>query len=251
MSATDDGTTHEDIIEEVRRLVAAATVADVRLRVLGGVAIAIRCPGASQPPLARRYGDIDTVSRGSDRRKLGRFLQAQGYQPLERLNAVYGKTRLFYRDPQQNRRLDVFLDRFEMCHDVDLRRRLELPGPTLPLADLLVSKLQVVETTEKDLSDISALLNDHDLTEDDEGINVAYLARLAGNDWGLWQTIRLVAERARKFAAEGPGLEAAAERAGRLLDLLAAAPKSRKWAMRARVGERVRWYKLPEEPDFS
>ena len=48
------------------------------------------------------------------------------------------------------RRLDVFLDRFEMCHQLDLRDRLGLEPPTLPLADLLLTKLQVVETTDKD-----------------------------------------------------------------------------------------------------
>ena len=32
-----------------------------------------------------------------------------------------------------------------------------------------------------------------------------------------------------------------------LLDAAASAPKSMKWKLRANVGDRVRWYELPEE----
>jgi hypothetical protein len=222
----------------------------VRLRLLGGVAVAIRCPSAARPPLARRYGDIDVVTRGGDRRKLGRFLAAEGYRALEQLNAVHGKTRLFYYDTQRSRRLDVFLDQFDMCHRLDLRKRIDIPGLTLPLADLLLTKLQVVQTTGKDLGDIAAVLLDNELASDDEGVNVDYLSALTGSDWGLWKTVTLVTERARRFASEHE-LTPAAVRAEQLLEALDAAPKSAKWTLRARVGERVRWYKLPEEPDFD
>jgi hypothetical protein len=238
-------------VAEASRLAEAAAAADVRLRLLGGVAIAIRCPSAARPPLARRYGDIDVATRGGDRRKLGRFLAAEGYRSLDQLNAVHGKNRLFYYDTQRSRRLDVFLDQFEMCHQLDLRKRIDLPGLTLPLADLLLTKLQVVQTTEKDLGDIAAVLLDHELTTDEEGVNVAYLGALAGADWGLWKTVTLVTERARRFAGEESGLAPAAVRAEQLLEALDRAPKSAKWTLRARVGERVRWYKLPEEPDFD
>ena len=151
-----------DILTEAERLAAAAED-ESPVRVLGGVAIALRCPSAQLPALERTYGDIDVVARSRDRRKLQRFLTAQGYRGLDQLNAVHGGARLFYVDEANRRRLDVFLDRFEMCHDLDLRGRLGLSGPTLPLADLLLTKLQVVETTEKDLRDIVALLADHDL----------------------------------------------------------------------------------------
>jgi hypothetical protein len=35
--------------------------------------------------------------------------------------------------------------------------------------------------------------------------------------------------------------------AGRLLEIAVETPKSMKWKLRANVGERVRWYELPEE----
>lgn len=39
------------------------------------------------------------------------------------------------------------------------------------------------------------------------------------------------------------------DRIGRLLAEMEAAPKSRKWKLRNRVGDRVPWYVLPEEPN--
>jgi hypothetical protein len=240
-----------DILTEAERLSGAAEEEATPLRLLGGVAIALRCPSAQLPALRRSYGDIDVVGRGRDRRKLHRFLAGQGYVGLDQLNAVHGGRRLFFYDEANHRRLDVFLDRFEMCHELDLRPRLGVAGPTLSLADLLLTKLQVVQTTDKDLRDIVAVLADHDFGDDDDGVNLPYLARLTGSDWGLWQTVTQVATRAGGFASELGEFPAAAERAARLVQELDDAPKTAGWRLRARVGERVRWYKLPEEPDFG
>ena len=242
--------TADEIVAEGSRLAAAAERADLRLRLLGGVAIALRCPSAGHEPLARSYGDIDLVGRGADRKKLGRFLVAEGYRSLEQLNAVHGGHRLFYYDPVRGRKLDVFIDRFDMCHELDLRRRLDIPGETLPLADLLLTKVQVVQTTEKDLKDIVSVLTDHELSDDESGVNASYLAKLTAGDWGLWRTTTMVLERARDFA-NVHDLASAAERAEQLHERFAQAPKSGKWTIRAKVGDRVRWYKLPEEPDFD
>jgi hypothetical protein len=38
-----------------------------------------------------------------------------------------------------------------------------------------------------------------------------------------------------------------ADRFGAALDRIEAEPKSRGWKLRARIGERKRWYELPEE----
>jgi hypothetical protein len=244
-------TTSTDIVGEAVRLVDAAEEEAVPLRLVGGVAIAIRCPSAQLPALRRGYGDIDAVARARDRRKLQRFLASHEYRGIDQLNAVHGGRRLFFYNDAHARKLDVFLDRFDMCHELDLRDRLAGTGPTLSLADLLLTKLQVVQTTEKDLRDIVAVLADHDLGDDEEGVNLAYLSSLTGADWGLWRTVTQVAVRAGQFAAKLGGFPAASDRAARLVQELEDSPKSTAWRLRARVGERVRWYKLPEEPDFG
>jgi hypothetical protein len=222
----------------------------VALRLTGGVAVALRCPSAAGPPLAREYKDIDVVTVGAGRDATAALLEELGYVPDREFNTLHGSRRLFFWDSVNERQLDVFVDQARLCHEIDFRSRLEADERTLSLADLLLMKLQVVETNEKDLIDVCAILGDHDLSSDESGVNSAYLASLAAGDWGLWRTLGMVAERGEEFARGLGGFdrgELVAGRLERLRDQLAAAPKSRGWKMRARVGERKRWYELPEE----
>lgn len=220
------------------------------MRLAGGVAIAISCPSAALPPLRREYADIDLVTVSSARDDLAELMAALGYAADREFNTLYGQRRLLFWDPANERRVDVFVDEAKLCHTIDFRSRIEAVPTTLPLADLLLMKLQVVETNEKDLLDVCAILADHDLGGDESSVNSAYLAQLVGADWGLWRTLVMVAERGEAFALALPDFgagELVATRLRRLRQELHAAPKSRGWRMRARVGDRKRWYELPEE----
>ncbi len=145
-------------------------------------------------------------------------------------------------------RIDIFVDSFRMCHTIDLRRRLEIDASTLTLADLLLTKLQIVKLTDKDVRDIAVLMLDHPLTDTDEGINVRYLASVTAADWGLYHTV----ERSLASAEENlPALDVEeqtviATRIARLRRDLTTAPKSIRWQLRSRVGERLPWYEQPE-----
>jgi hypothetical protein len=239
-----------EILDEAARVAAAAAEQGVELKVLGGVGIALRCPSAREAPLRRRYADLDLAGRASARKAIVALLVGLGYLADEQFNALHGATRLFFWDAANARQVDVFLDRFEMCHKLDLAPRLAVPGPTMPLADMLLMKLQVVETNEKDLIDILAILVDHDFAEDDSAINLAHIRRLTAGDWGLWRTVLLVAERADAFSRRLEGFSHAAEVHARIQALVGAleeSEKSRGWKLRARIGERKRWYELPEE----
>lgn len=239
-----------DPVGEARRLAGAAEAAGLAVRVAGGVAIALRCPSAGRRPLQRTYADIDLAGRSKDRRGIVGLLTDLGYEADAQFNALHGARRLFFWDAVNGRQVDVFLDRFEMCHRIELLERLRAPGPTLPLADLLLMKLQVVETNAKDLSDILTILVDHPFTEDDSGIDLPYLAGLAAADWGLWRTTTMIAERADVFARSLERFDRAQlvhDQVRRLLGALEDVPKSSGWRLRARVGERKRWYELPEE----
>jgi hypothetical protein len=239
-----------DPVAEGGRIAAAAAEQSLPLRVAGGVAVAMRCLSARRPPLQRTYADVDVVTLGSARDATTKLISGLGYEPDREFNALHGNRRLLFWEPTNGRQLDVFIDEANLCHTLDFRRRLQIAGATLTLADLLVMKLQVVETNEKDLVDICALIADHDLTDDESGINQVYIGDLAAHDWGLWKTISTVAERASQFARALDGLDArerVLERLERLRVGLDAAPKSRAWKLRAKVGERKRWYVLPEE----
>lgn len=237
-----------DVLEEANRILEAAS--DVVVRLLGGVAIRLRCESAARPPLARQYGDIDFFGRSSESDAIIELVTELGYRSERRFNALHGHRRLLFKDDTTHRNIDVLLDHFEMCHRLDLRGRLDLEETTLPLADLLLTKLQVVEMNKKDITDATALLVDH-AVGDDKGIDADYIAGLCAEDWGLHRTVELTIMRLSE-AIPNLGLAGAdVQRAESALSILAEkmdrAPKTLRWKARARVGERIRWYELPEE----
>jgi hypothetical protein len=237
-------------VAEGTRIAEAAAERGLPLRLLGGVAVALLCPSARKPPLQRRYGDIDFATIGSAKEDVVGLMQALGYVPDREFNTLHGHRRLFFWDEANQRQVDVFVNEAHLCHRVNLKKRIEIQPLALAPADLTVLKLQIVETNEKDYLDICALFADHDLSDDESGINVRYIAGLAASDWGLWRTMGMVAERSEQFARELPEFSAAeivADRLHRLRAALDTVPKSRGWKLRARVGERKRWYELPEE----
>ncbi len=219
---------------------------------LGGVAIRMSCPSSTKAPLKRGYRDADFVGRASETRKIKELFAGLGYSPRETFNAMQGGRRLIFNDMSNNRRVDIFQDYFEMCHKFDLRKRLALRPGTLPMADLLETKLQIVQMNDKDYRDILALLIDHELGSDDgaETLNGAHLVGLCGDDWGIYKTftgsLEKVVGNMDAYELEGADRGMAEMRAQKLLEEIEAAPKSLRWKLRARVGEKVAWYENPE-----
>ncbi len=155
---TGDDRPLADPVQEGRRIVTLAADRGIEVRLFGGVAVAIRCQEAGGAAPHRSYKDVDLATSMEHKRSLQGLLGAIGYLPASEFNALHGRTRLLFSDPVNSRPLDVILDRFTMCHALDLRPRLPLEELTLPAADLLLMKLQVYETNERDLQDAAALL---------------------------------------------------------------------------------------------
>jgi hypothetical protein len=239
--------------DEARRVVDGAREMGVHLRVIGGLAVKIRCPGAQHRALARGYGDVDLVGYRSQRQQIGEALEALGYDPNRRFNALQGHRRLLYVHPDGTYDVDVFLDVFPMCHELNFVGRLEKDTYTVPLPDLVLSKLQVVELNEKDVKDVYAIVQDHDLggDEDPELIDLGYITKLCAGDWGWYKTVSMNLDKlvalAPDYLPEGETRELIVGRLRRLRDEIEGVPKSLKWKLRARIGERVRWYDLPED----
>jgi hypothetical protein len=241
-----------DVVAEGKRLLARAGEAGVRLRLLGGVAIYLRAPGELAPPFARSYADLDFVTARADAGPTAQLLRAEGYEPHVAFNALHGNERMLFFDEVNGRQVDVFVGAFRMCHRIPLNERVEVDPLSIPLAELLLTKLQVIELNEKDVRDTLALLQGHPVgDEDGETVNASRIARLCAEDWGLWRTIT------RNLAGcyvhvEGYDLpENERRRIGERLEAIVARidaePKSRAWRLRARIGDRKRWYELPEE----
>jgi hypothetical protein len=238
----------EDVLAEASRILDAA--GDVPLRLLGGAAIALSADG--ELLLRREYNDIDFITAAGRGPEVVRAFDQLGYAGDQRFNGLNGHRRLLFVDTDNERRVDVFVAKFQMCHAIPLAKRLTLTARTIPLADLLLTKLQIVALNEKDQRDIVNLLHAHALTDGDaDGINAAYVAKLLAADWGLWRTSMLTIERVRsalpQYALASGEEKLVRTRLDELRSRIDDEPKSTKWKVRARVGERVKWYEEPEE----
>jgi hypothetical protein len=241
-----------DLVAESQRVLAAARQRGVVVRLAGGLAIRHLCPSASEPPLRRPYADLDlAIAGGGVHRPLTDLLRSLGYLPNSTFNALNGSTRLQFIDSANARHVDVFVDAVRMCHVIDFKDRLLLCEDTLSPADLLLTKLQIVELNDKDVLDTLALLQDLDLAHGTgAGIDVDHLERVWGDDWPLWRTSQLTLEKIRNAAPAVVGEAASAQilrSVASLRTLLDSGRKTLRWKVRARVGERIRWYELPEE----
>lgn len=246
------GGIESDVLAEGKRLLARATVEKVPLRLLGGVAIRLRAPGELPPAFSREYADLDfvTVRRGAP--LVSTFLRAEGYEPHVAFNALHGNERLLFFDNEHERQVDVFVGQFRMSHRIPLEQRLELEPGTLPLAELLLTKLQIAQLNEKDVRDALAVLHGHSVAEEDgDHVNGGRVAELCAGDWGLWRTFTANLAACRDYASryELPAPEQAelVTRIDVLSERIEREPKTRAWRLRAKVGDRKRWYELPEE----
>jgi hypothetical protein len=163
-----------------------------------------------------------------------------------------GSERMIFYDRANRRHVDVFVGGFRMCHALPLADRLDQDSPTLPLAELLLTKLQVVQMNAKDANDVIAVLLDHEVAEhDDNAVNAAYVADLLAGDWGLWRTSRGSLERVREgVAATALASDEQAlvrDRIDHLWERVEREPKGLRWRSRARLGDSKRWYEEPDE----
>jgi hypothetical protein len=258
---------------EACRIVDAARARGIVLRLMGGVAVRAHC--AEVAFCDRDHADLDLAGHGSQLRAIMELFVALGYaeNPLARLGTE-GRQLQFTRacehvDPglgvslHTDDHVDVFLDTFVMDHKLDLRDRLGREDDyTLPVTDLLLTKLQIRKANDKDVRDILTLLKDRDLTGDGDdryrgssgaAIDARYIAAHCARDWGLYHDVVVNLERVAaavetyELAAETKArLRAALDRLRRVIE---EAPKSRAWRRRARIGTRKPWYNEVEDLD--
>jgi hypothetical protein len=248
-----DTTGTTDLLGEARRLIDVASERGLVLRLLGGLAIGLLCSELS--PRNRGGQDLDFAASSSGRREISDLLAEQGYVPDKTFNALYGNRQLYFAHAETGLAVDVLIDKLHMCHTLEFADRLTRLPYTLDPMDLLLSKLQIVELNEKDVDDCLRLLVTFPLAESDdpETMDVRVFRSVVADDWGWWKTVTLNLDRIRALLAGGPRPANAGRRLDPYaqLDALSQAaeqvPKSRRWKLRSRIGERKRWYEQPEE----
>jgi hypothetical protein len=249
-----------DFIAEARKIVDGAQEHGITLRVLGATAFRIHCPGYEDvhKAMGRELSDIDFVTYAREERKLEAYFYNGFHLEVERQQAALTPGlfagRHIYVDQDTGMHVDVFIDKLDMCHVVDFRKRLHVDSPTIPLAEMVLEKMQIVTLNEKDVKDMLMLLATHEVGADDaDRINGQYIADLLSKDWGFYYTTTLNLEKVRKGIERYQSVlkpgdpERIGERITRLAGMIEAAPKSLKWKARAAIGTRVQWYNDVEE----
>lgn len=242
-----------DVLDETNRLINAAQAQNIFLRLIGGLAVRVHSRDYKKF-FTRQYPDIDFVATLDDRRKLEPFFLGLDYTSNKQFNLLNGTRRQIYLDDSTGRHIDIFLGDFEMCHKLPMNGRLHHDPVTVPLAELLLSKAQIVELNRKDALDIASLLLYNELGTDDAGrINLKQIAQLCSQDWGLYKTTSINLKRVEEIVSEA-GLPITAEERDLILSRVSQIhktfedmPKSLAWQMRDKVGTRVRWYTEVEE----
>ena len=248
------GNATSDPLPEATGLVRDAAAAGHQLKILGGLGVRVLCPDF--PPRMRAGQDIDLACLGKNRRKLAAHLESVGCQPDRRFNGLNGDRQMYFTAPT-GRPIDVMVDRLSMCHALEFKPSFGSPSMTLDAADLLLSKLQIVELNAKDAHDIFHLLSGLRVGRDSArpSIDPDRFGTVLAADWGWWRTVTGNLAKLPDLLSSQPGLAPpyprfdALTQAKQLHEVADMVPKGLKWKLRSNVGDRVRWYELPEEVD--
>ncbi len=250
-----DHSEREKFENELKAILEASYDANILLRVIGSLAFQMHCPqfGYLQAAMGRAYTDIDFGAYSRQNRQITDLMAKMGYVENREVFIASEGDRAIFDKPGAGLHVDVFYEKLDFCHAIYWKDRLEVDSPTIPLTELLLEKMQIVQINEKDIIDTIMLLLEHPLGDmDKETINIKYAAQLCANEWGLWRTTTMNLDKVKQLAQHYPQLtteqkEKVASQVDVILMRLNNEPKPLAWKIRDRVGDRVKWYKDVDE----
>ena len=250
-----DRSEREKFENELKRIIKASDDSGILLRVIGSLAFQMHCPqfGYLQAALGRAYTDIDFAAYGRQSKQIQELMAALGYTENREIFIASEGERAIYDKADIGLHVDIFYEKLDFCHTIYWKDRLEIDAPTIPLAELLLEKMQIVQINEKDVIDTIMLLLEHPLgNTDTETINIQRAAALCANDWGLWRTTTMNLDKVKQLAYGYSQLSSdqkakVESQVKTILARLEEEPKPLAWRMRARVGDRLKWYKDVDE----
>jgi len=242
------------LVEKAYQIVDLAKKRGITLRLLGALAIRIHCQSFCflHDRTGRVLTDIDLIGLSKQWGKIVELLKELGYK-LDKRILFKQADRIVADSPDEGVHVDVFFDKLEMCHTIDLRKRLHLDYPTLTVSDLLLEKIQIVKITEKDLIDLTMLIREHPIGHDDnDKINSKYISKILSNDWGFYYTSINNLRKLQKYVEDSTFLSSedkkdVISKISQLINAIEYEPKSLGWKMRAKLGTKVKWYREVED----
>jgi hypothetical protein len=252
----EQGRAERDKFEnELKRILKASEDAGVLLRVIGSLAFQMHCPkyGYLQQAMGRAYTDIDFAAYGKQTKAIQELMARLGYVDNQEVFIVSGGSRSIFDRAEIGLHIDIFWEKLDFCHVIRWAGRLEVDSPSIPLAELVLEKMQIVQINEKDIIDTIMLLLEHPLGDGDkETINIKRIAELCAAEWGLWRTMTMNLDKVRQMTQSYDQLTTEQKatvdsQVQKALARIEAEPKPMAWRLRARVGDRVKWYKEVDE----
>ncbi len=252
------GEIQQDFYTERTRILDALALPENQhmiLRLIGALAFRTHCPqyGYFQDSLGRVFTDIDFASYRVYFKDIVRLMSELGYEEDKMVTRLFSEFRLLFHDPLYGRHIDIFFDKLDFSHVIPLKGRLEAEQLTLPLAELLLEKMQIAQINEKDLIDTIMLLREHPIGQSDyETINCEIVCGMLANDWGFWRTftgnLQITLDHLDRYEQlTTQDKDIVQQRVAELQQRINDYPKTTRWKLRARIGERVKWYKDVEE----
>ena len=250
-----DQAEREKFENELQRILNASEENNVTLRVIGSLAFQMHCPkyGYLQAAMGRAYTDIDFAGYRKEAKAVNQMMTALDYKESREVFIMSEGDRSIFHQVNGSLYVDVFYDKLDFSHVISWENRLDVDSPTIPLAELLLEKMQIFEINEKDIIDTIMLLLEHPLGDSDvEVINIERISQLLAKDWGLWRTSTMNLDKVKQLAGQYSQLSSEEQsqivyQVELALERIEAEPKSRGWKLRARVGDRVKWYKDVDE----
>jgi len=225
---------------------------------MGAVAIRIHCPKFVEllDAMNRSLTDLDLMGYSKQRLDTIKMFQDRG--KLVDKSMLLLNERLRFLSPPGEPDIDVFLDELRMCHTISLKDRLALDSPTIPLADLLLEKMQIVKINEKDLKDSIVLLREHAIADvEKEAIDSQHICKTLANDWGFYYTVTMNLKKLLDLlptysALSENDVKDVSSKTTQLLEQIEKTPKSTRWKMRAKIGTKAKWYQdVDESPQLK
>lgn len=250
-----DQSEREKFENELKAILKASDEAGILMRVIGSLAFQIHCPqfGYLQAAMGRAYTDIDFGAYSKQNKQITEMMIKMGYVENREVFIASEGERAIFDKPGTGLHVDVFYEKLDFCHAIYWKDRLEVDSPTIPLTELLLEKMQIVQINEKDIIDTIMLLLEHPLGDaDKETINIKFAAELCAKEWGLWRTTTMNLDKVKQLAHHYTQLtdeqkNKVTAQVNATLKRLNDEPKPLAWRIRDRVGDRVKWYKEVDE----
>lgn len=261
------------VLQAARLLIEGASEHGLRLRAFGGIAVRIRCPQLVENGFGSRVfkNDIDLVGDSAQMLAVDDFLRNSKFLSAGTPNYYAGGDYWGYEYRPNNNTvitLGSYFGKLRFNHPIPFPYFHRDSPYTIPLTQLLLSKLSIVELKHKDFLDLYSILAEHPIgtmEASDEVIHSPTLQHVWGKGLAGWRLSKTcgrnleslrssLSEFSRTLGISKTAQQLISTRLITLQELLEASPKTKLWRIRQMMASRGilaqrRWFDIVKPPE--